>query len=168
MFFYKEWKRMQRLEHSFIKNGKERKDCSFLLKRTEKNTKIEMFFWKERMPNRDKVKVIIHVLNLFTCSKKIDSFSLVQVLKRLREKNKVKKVQRCTWIKGNWWNIPGWNSQYLSGGERRKSRINLWSMFAFFMTQWCTWSKQKNFSLETFVSSHFKLLFLYSFTVKKS
>ena len=34
-FFCKEWKRTQRLFHSFIKNGKERKDCSVLMKRTD-------------------------------------------------------------------------------------------------------------------------------------
>ena len=36
-FFYKEWNRMQRTPHSFIKNGKECKNVAF--------------FWKERMPN---------------------------------------------------------------------------------------------------------------------
>ena len=34
-FFYKERKRMQRSFCSFIKNGKERIDCSVLLKRTD-------------------------------------------------------------------------------------------------------------------------------------
>ena len=34
-FFYKERKRMQRLFCSFIKNGKERKDRSVILKRTD-------------------------------------------------------------------------------------------------------------------------------------
>ena len=34
-FFYKKRKRTQRLERSFIKNGKERKDRNILLKRTD-------------------------------------------------------------------------------------------------------------------------------------
>ena len=34
-FFYKERKRMQRSFRSFIKNGKERTECSILLKRTD-------------------------------------------------------------------------------------------------------------------------------------
>ena len=34
-FFYKECKRMQRTEHSFIKNAKERKERNVLLKRTD-------------------------------------------------------------------------------------------------------------------------------------
>ena len=34
-FFYKEQKRTQRSEHSFLKNGKERKDWNVLLKRTD-------------------------------------------------------------------------------------------------------------------------------------
>ena len=33
-FFYKERKRTERMEHSFIKNGKERKERNVLLKRT--------------------------------------------------------------------------------------------------------------------------------------
>ena len=37
VFFYKEWKRMQRTFRSFIKNGNESKNVAF--------------FWKERMPN---------------------------------------------------------------------------------------------------------------------
>ena len=35
MFFYKEWKKMERTERSFIKNGKERKEPNVLLKRTD-------------------------------------------------------------------------------------------------------------------------------------
>ena len=34
-FFYKEWKRTQRSERSFLKNGKEGKDRNVLLKRTD-------------------------------------------------------------------------------------------------------------------------------------
>ena len=34
-FFYKKWKRMQRSERSFIKNGKECKDRKLLLKRMD-------------------------------------------------------------------------------------------------------------------------------------
>ena len=44
-FFLKEWKRMERTERSFEKNGKERKERSVLLKRTEKNG---TFFRKEQ------------------------------------------------------------------------------------------------------------------------
>ena len=43
-FFYKKWKRMQRSERSFKKNGKEHKDRNVLLQRTEKNAKIITFF----------------------------------------------------------------------------------------------------------------------------
>ena len=46
-FFYKERKRTQISFRSFIKNIKERKDCSVLLKRTEKNAKLVPFFYKE-------------------------------------------------------------------------------------------------------------------------
>ena len=46
-FFYKEQKRMQRSEHSFIMNGKESKDRNVLLLRKEKNAKIRTFFYKE-------------------------------------------------------------------------------------------------------------------------
>ena len=43
MFFYKECKRTQR---SFIKNVKERKECSVLLKRTQKNARTLRSFEK--------------------------------------------------------------------------------------------------------------------------
>ena len=42
---------MQRSFRSFIKNGKERKESSVLLWRTEQNAKSVPFFWKERIPN---------------------------------------------------------------------------------------------------------------------
>ena len=42
---------MERTEHSFIKNAKERKERNVLYKRTQKNGR---FFWKERMPNPEK------------------------------------------------------------------------------------------------------------------
>ena len=45
--FLKEQKRMQRMFRWFKKNGKECKDRSVLLKRTEKNAKIGTFFLKE-------------------------------------------------------------------------------------------------------------------------
>ena len=47
-FFLKERKRTERTERSFVKNGKERKERSVLLKRTEKNGKNVPFFRKER------------------------------------------------------------------------------------------------------------------------
>ena len=60
-FFLKEQKRTQRSFCSFKKNGKECKDGSVLLKRTEKNKELSVlfkrtkkngtFFWKEQMPN---------------------------------------------------------------------------------------------------------------------
>ena len=47
-FFYKERKRMQRTQCSFIKNVKERKECNVLLKRMQKNIRECAFFYKER------------------------------------------------------------------------------------------------------------------------
>ena len=47
-FFYKECKRMQRTQCSFIKNVKERKECNVLLKRMQKNIRECAFFYKER------------------------------------------------------------------------------------------------------------------------
>ena len=47
-FFYKDWKRMLRMFRSFIKNGKEHKKLSILLKRMEKNAKNVPFFYKEQ------------------------------------------------------------------------------------------------------------------------
>ena len=56
VFFYKELKRMQRTPRSFIKKGKERKEQSVLLYRTQKKAKNVPFFYKElkrtpRMPH---------------------------------------------------------------------------------------------------------------------
>ena len=47
-FFYKERKRMQRTQCSFIKNVKERKECNVLLKRMQKNIRECAFFYKKR------------------------------------------------------------------------------------------------------------------------
>ena len=47
-FFYKERKRMQRTQRSFIKNVKERKECNVLLKRMQKNIRECAFFYKKR------------------------------------------------------------------------------------------------------------------------
>ena len=52
MFFYKEQKRAQRTFRSFLKNGKERKERSVLLKRMEKKAKNAAFFYKERKERR--------------------------------------------------------------------------------------------------------------------
>ena len=43
-FFLKEWKRTQRMERSFLKNGKECKERNVLFIRREKNAKNETFF----------------------------------------------------------------------------------------------------------------------------
>ena len=44
MFFYKERKRTQRTERSFIKNAKERKEWNVLLKRTDAQPWSEAWF----------------------------------------------------------------------------------------------------------------------------
>ena len=47
---YEDKKNGKKTFHSFSKNGKERKECSILFKRTEKNAKNGTFL-KERIPN---------------------------------------------------------------------------------------------------------------------
>ena len=50
IFYSSFWRLMRpkRMCHSFLKNGKERKECNVLLQRTEMNAKNAMFFYKER------------------------------------------------------------------------------------------------------------------------
>ena len=53
MFFYKEQKRTERTEHSFIKNGKERKEKNVLLKRTDAQPCIKGTVSREKFSNWD-------------------------------------------------------------------------------------------------------------------
>ena len=46
-FFCKEWKRTQRMQHSFAKNGKERKEQNVLLQRTKKNARTFRYFFNK-------------------------------------------------------------------------------------------------------------------------